>query len=167
MQRLTDFAIALYQQPDVAPACLNMQNEQGCPVPVLLAYCWHACCIGPLPEQTAIAWMTHDNTRLEQAIVPLRQARTWMKSHWPAAKEIRENIKQAELQLEICLLRELEGLANDGQATALTEENREAQIQDTLQAFARRYNLDIPWVVETLLIEQSLNCLVSGAVSAE
>lgn len=156
MQRLTDFAVSLYQQADVAPLCLKLQDEQGCQVPVLLAYCWHACCIGPIPDHTAATWMSHTTPRLNQAIIPLRQARTWMKSQWPEAEEIRESIKKAELQLEIQLLQELESLTENREDLSSTDKNRSAQITAALQVFAERYQLNLSEQVCALLTTQSL-----------
>lgn len=158
MQGLTDFAVALYQQADVAPACLQLQNEQDCLVPVLLAYCWHACTMGTLPEKTASTWMEHARERSTQAIAPLRQTRTWMKYHWPEAGDVREAIKQSELQLELRLLDELEALAltsTSSQYEHRQEGDLAKHLDEVLALFSEHYRINLTGDIQCLLTASS------------
>ena len=160
MQHLSDFAVSLYQQPEVAPLCLKLQDEQGCQVPVLLAYCWHACVIGPVSKKTSGVWMRHADIRANAAIEPLRQARTWMKTHWPDAEVIRERIKTAELQLELQLLKEMETLVCSPTPDFLTphsKRNLPGQIEAALQAFSAQYSMTLSNHTRSLLVESCLN----------
>ncbi|WP_068893803.1 TIGR02444 family protein [Pseudohongiella nitratireducens] len=164
MQGLSDFAVSLYQQPEVAQSCLQLQNDQGCQVPVLLAYCWHASSIGVLPESTAHDWMKLASDRSAQAIEPLREARTWMKQHWPNAEDLRETIKNTELQLELRLLDELESLAVthrqdsiiNSQCLPETRQNTLARTEEVLRDFALRYQIHIADDVRDLLATSCL-----------
>lgn len=160
MQHLPDFAVLLYQQPDIASLCLNLQDEQGCQVPVLLAYCWHICVIGPVTPNTANAWREHASTKASAAIEPLREARTWMKTHWPDAEVIRERIKKAELQLEMQLLEEMEALvfsSTPGSPTPHSHPNLTGQIDDTLQGFSDYYGITMSEHERLLLSESCLS----------
>lgn len=159
MQHLPDFAVLLYQQPDIAPLCLTLQDEQGCQVPVLLAYCWHACVIGPITPNTANAWRQHASTKACAAIEPLREVRTWMKTHWPDAEAIREQIKTAELQLEMKLLEEMETLAfspTPDSPTPRSTPNLTGQIDDALQGFSEYYGITMSEPARLLLTESCL-----------
>lgn len=159
MQRLPEFAVSLYQQPEIAPLCLRLQDEQGCQVPVLLAYCWHGAAVGPVPNSTINAWMTHAGSKASAAIAPLRQTRTWMKTHWPEAEAIREQIKAAELRLEMQLLEEMETLALSSTPDSPAR-NCDLSLTDNmagaLQAFCEHYRItmtepDRSWLIKSAL----------------
>lgn len=106
---LWDFCVAVYGRPGVADACLELQDEHGADVPLLLAALWSA------GEGSGL--LTGDDlTALDRVVAPwrdnvirpLRQARRWMKAAGHADDPLRERLKAAELAAE---RRELEMIA--------------------------------------------------------
>ncbi|WNK20432.1 TIGR02444 family protein [Halomonas piscis] len=119
---LWDFALDFYARPGVADKLLRLQDEAGFDVCVLLWRLWLGHLgLAPTPgaEQALediYAWQ-RDYTR------PLRQRRRWLK---PAAAcdsalaQLRQTIKDAELQAEKAALTQLEALSRQaGRVVAL------------------------------------------------
>ncbi|WP_052480819.1 TIGR02444 family protein [Gilvimarinus agarilyticus] len=100
---LWDFALELYQQPDIEVQSLQLQDEYGVRIPVLLFICWLDISgkrAGPEALETVLkktaAWY-------QQVVVPLREARRWIKSQAPldeSQSHCRGQIKAAELAAE-------------------------------------------------------------------
>ena len=111
MISLTDYALELYQQPEVQGCCLFLQDEYGIDVPYALFLCWYGACVGDLPETLGSKTLAHSQSLSQQVIRPLRAARRWMKEGWQAQSELRERIKAPELKAELALLKELEAMA--------------------------------------------------------
>ena len=114
--RLWDWAVAAYAAPDVAEACLLLQDRHEQNVPLLLWSAWVAA-TGRRPDEetleaacdTARAWDS-------LAVAPLRAIRRTLKAPIPdiddAPREaIRDRIKAVELEAERRLLEALEALA--------------------------------------------------------
>jgi uncharacterized protein (TIGR02444 family) len=107
-----DFSNRIYQQPEVRDLCLQLQNEHGMDVNLLLFACWHARSRGLLARRTAKDALSFSLLWSAQVIQPLRQARTWMKhntapactadARWltPGYEQLREQIKALELECE-------------------------------------------------------------------
>lgn len=108
---LWDFSLRQYARPGVADVCLQLQDEQGANVNLLLWCAW-------LDARGVIL----DAARLHQArkricswdehyVIPLRQLRRRIKAEFgvanPGIEAVRTQIKQAELlaekQLQLCL----------------------------------------------------------------
>jgi uncharacterized protein (TIGR02444 family) len=104
-----DFSLRVYAQPEVAAACLGLQERHGLDVNLLLLGCWlgaHA--QGRLPEpvwrdlcaQVAV-WQT-------QVVAPLRQVRQRLKGMLPAGVSnandpltlLRRTVSECELDAE-------------------------------------------------------------------
>jgi uncharacterized protein (TIGR02444 family) len=102
---LWDFAVSFYGLPDVATACLTLQDRGGADVNMLLFALWNARCGRRLgPEQAASA---ADLVRpWQDAVVrPLRTVRRGLKNHGftlaPAlVSRFRESVKNVELAAE-------------------------------------------------------------------
>ena len=116
MSDLWTWAVAAYEAPGVAEACLSLQDHNEQNVPLLLWAAWVAV-TGRRPDEetieaacdTARAWQT-------TTIAPLRAVRRTLKTPVPdletdARLAVREQVKAAELAAERHLLNGLEGLA--------------------------------------------------------
>lgn len=119
---LWDFALRVYAQPGVEPACLALQDEQGADVCLLLWCLWlerggcELTAEGLQQAQGAIApWVA-------QAVLPLRALRRQLKARYGTAdaelEQLRLGIKQAELLAERQVLRQLAALNGQWQRTA-------------------------------------------------
>ncbi len=113
---LWTWACATYAAPDVADACLSLQDYHEQNVPLLLWAAWTAV-TGRRPDEetieaacdTARAWQT-------TTIAPLRAVRRTLKTPVPdlgtdARLAVREQVKAAELAAERHLLEGLEALS--------------------------------------------------------
>jgi uncharacterized protein (TIGR02444 family) len=113
MISLWTFACKLYNKPTVKNTCLQLQENYGVDVPLLLASCWVVECGGVLSckqvsilQDIATQWQT-------QSIQPLRALRQQMKLTIPTAYSaawmlVREQVKTTELLAEQQLLQILE-----------------------------------------------------------
>ncbi|MCK0744629.1 TIGR02444 family protein [Chromohalobacter nigrandesensis] len=107
---LWDYALALYQRPGVADACLQLQDTAGADVCELLWRCWldhHA--LVPTDE----AHNALDEVRAWQAEVtqPIRHLRRMLKPrarHEQDMATLRNHLKEAELLAERETLRQLQ-----------------------------------------------------------
>jgi uncharacterized protein (TIGR02444 family) len=131
MQPLGKFAVDLYQAPGIAPLCLELQDSQGFDIPLLLFLCWHGYCVGEPDEPMLTQAISVSRQWTAQVVNPLRAARRWLKAgadghtshielslcfiqagHSEAGRigELREKIKNLELQAEFMQLDALEKL---------------------------------------------------------
>lgn len=116
---LWDWAVRTYQLPDVADACLALQDSHGQSVSLLLWAIWAAPDAEVLRQGAALAreW---DGAVLR----PLRDVRRWLKAaHPPIADtgrlELREEAVTTELLAERVLLETLETLGGRSQGDAM------------------------------------------------
>ncbi|MCI0510015.1 uncharacterized protein (TIGR02444 family) [Chromohalobacter marismortui] len=115
---LWDYALALYQLPEVADACLQLQDEAGADVCELLWRCWldrHA--LVPTDE----AHSAVDDIRAWQAEVtqPIRHLRRTLKpraQHHQQVATLRTHLKEAELLAERETLRQFQTLSETSHA---------------------------------------------------
>lgn len=101
---LWDFSLAVYVQPGVATACLQLQDEHGVNVNLLL-WCLWLDRLGVGLEATHLQEAQHQIAEWHLTfVVPLRELRRRMKSRYGTANSDREGvraqIKQAELAAE-------------------------------------------------------------------
>jgi uncharacterized protein (TIGR02444 family) len=104
-----EFAGALYAYPGVADACLQLQDQWGLNVNILLWCYWletRACRLDSVGLQAALASI---KVLDQDYIQPLRAMRRQLKQHGAEnlLEEMRQHIKQAELLGEHHLLTEL------------------------------------------------------------
>lgn len=128
---LWDFALALYDAPGVAPACLELQEGSGADVPLLLWAAW-AGRRGLALDGPAIGAAEARIAPWRAAVIrPLRGIRQAMKSGpppapGPASEAVRDKVKAAELAAEKLELDALEAgtrLPPGGGSVALAEAN--------------------------------------------
>ncbi|MGK6314233.1 TIGR02444 family protein [Neorhizobium sp. DT-125] len=105
-ERLWDFALRLYAAPDVADACLVLQDESGVDVPVLLFSAW-------LAKKHSVPLSEAELARIDglvadwrnEVVKPLRTIRRRLKNGpYPAptkeTEALRNGVKGAELNSE-------------------------------------------------------------------
>lgn len=113
---LWDFSQRYYARPQVADACLRLQDEQGVNVNLLLWCLW----LGQGGLRLDAARLRSAQKRIhawdEHYVVPLRQLRRRMKVEFGVAdlgiEQVREQIKKAELSAEKQLQLWLEAVAS-------------------------------------------------------
>lgn len=125
-QSLWDFSVALYARPGVAELCLQLQDELGADVCLLLAALWL--------EQRAVAATAERVAQLEQlatpwqaeVTTPLRQLRrAWKTAAAGDAglAELRRQLAALELQAERLLLERVGALSARWPADAAAASN--------------------------------------------
>jgi uncharacterized protein (TIGR02444 family) len=118
---LWDFSVRSYSGPGVAKACLSLQNELGTDVNMLMFCCWAAAQSGRLDGKLISQAYEFSTAWADAVVLPLRNARTWMKSNGSSARTIdtdvfsklRDQIKNTELLSEKLQLQTLESLLAD------------------------------------------------------
>ncbi|MFC3079306.1 TIGR02444 family protein [Phenylobacterium terrae] len=105
---LWDWAVAAYERPGVADACLDLQDAHGQNTCFLLWAVWSGAADAGLLERAAEAAQLWES----EVLGPLRQVRRALKASTPplaeAAREaLREEVKAAELKVEQALLEAL------------------------------------------------------------
>ena len=103
---LRRFAEALYEQPGVEQLLLDLQDNYGCDVLLLLYACW----LGQRREAACFArWETIMDWHWPwqaQVVTPLRSARRYLKGHEDSA-ELYKSVKSCELEAELLQLERL------------------------------------------------------------
>ncbi|HVV93511.1 MAG TPA: TIGR02444 family protein [Hyphomicrobiales bacterium] len=104
-EALWRFAVAVYEAPGAANACLLLQDRHGVNVNVLLAALYAVRHGTPLTAEDLAALDAAVAGWQRQVVEPLRAVRRAMKAEqalagWPGAKALREAVKAAELEAE-------------------------------------------------------------------
>jgi uncharacterized protein (TIGR02444 family) len=115
---LWDFSVRSYSGSGVATACLSLQEELGADVSMLMFCCWAAARRGPLNGGLISQACEFSAAWADAVVLPLRSARTWMKSTGNPAhavdsdaySRLRCQIKDTELLSEKLQLQTLESL---------------------------------------------------------
>lgn len=103
-----DFSLRTYATAGVSGACLELQDQQGADVNMVLYCCWAGDRAQPLSEAAFQSALDFSLQWGEQVVRPLRSVRRWMKqevgSHSlvvaKSSLELRERIKELELAAE-------------------------------------------------------------------
>lgn len=97
----------LYSSPEVSSACLDLQDQHGIDVNLLLLCCWYGARVGELSETSLNQALAYSKQWREEVVKPLRQTRVWMKSNIPSDQnqrlsfqDVRNEIKSVELRAE-------------------------------------------------------------------
>jgi len=133
------FSLALYRRPDVANACLALQDRHGLDVNLLLFLLWLATSRRRLAAEAVRALDQRLSGWRSQVVVPLREMRRTLKSEAPlvdagAAVAFRERVKALELEAERLQQEAMHALAGDlaSEPTAAVE----AAARANLDAYA-------------------------------
>ena len=152
---LWDYVCEVYSKPDVEAACLQLQDDFGINIPLLLFCCWlsQQYCIDK--QEIADALLTLCKSWTDNCIRPLRETRQRMKtaaslsalSQW---QDMREDIKSLELMAERQLLEMLEEHAVDKQQYIIHNDSTtdEQAVIDRLSHNMKRLSLQ-PTVAST------------------
>ncbi len=99
------FSLGFYRQPNVAPACITLQDEGGVDVNVLLFLLWNAS-LGRRLTEADVAKVERESAAWRDAVVvPLRSVRRALRNppalvHPRTAEDYRTKIKAVELESE-------------------------------------------------------------------
>ncbi len=128
---LWDYAVSRYTRPEVAAACLALQDDDGQCVPLLL---WRAWAIGRELDGEILAGAVRAARSWDLAVVsPLRAVRRALRTpHPPVADEarlaVRDAVRAAELSAERRLLETLETMTPSGEARPMDLETALAEL---------------------------------------
>ncbi len=100
-----DFSLCFYRKDGVEPLCLELQNNQGCDVNLLLFCFWGGLTYGVIPKEMIGKAVDYSNHWRADVVQPLRDVRLRMKeNHWMSVSEhhqaLRDHVKSAELEAE-------------------------------------------------------------------
>lgn len=130
------FVISLYGAPEVAPACLELQERHGIDVTLMLFCLWRGVVSGePLTPHLASLMETAAIWR-SSTVLPIRTARQWLKSTSaadPALACLYKTVLSAEIECEHA---ELLALANqmDAQCAATAHTSHPAAMPVAMTA---------------------------------
>jgi uncharacterized protein (TIGR02444 family) len=112
---LWEFAQVLYAQPQVAKACVDLQDNHGVNVCLLLGLCWLDKQQRHLSQEQLAQLERHIDFWTRECIEPLRRLRRTLAVAAPdeLQQQVRRLIKQAELTAEQKLLLDIEAWAAD------------------------------------------------------
>ena len=148
-----DFSVKIYQYPEAEKACLELQDNHGLSV-VMLLYCiWVGVFRGEFEDDIYAKANTFSLSWDNEVVTPLREIRRWMKSsrdeQMISGAPLREQIKAVELDAEHFQMNILEGLYSETKGMPFDTEEQ-------LLASARnlaRYCADNDVVFDTSLLK--------------
>lgn len=157
---LWDFSLRLYGVPDVAKACLALQDECGVDVPILLFAAWltkRSVVIGE-GEVAQIDMLLRDWRA--SVVEPLRGVRRWLKSgplpvFATSVQALREDVKRIELNSEKIELQALEEKGRELMAASRPSGSPQENCLTVLRYFADG-ELEEAWLDELSIIERAL-----------
>jgi uncharacterized protein (TIGR02444 family) len=140
------FSLAFYRVPNVADACIRLQDEAGVDVNVLFYLLWHAALERRLGREDVVAIEARIGPWREQVVVPLRAIRRAIRTPPPGieggtAEAYRTKVKGLELEAERLQQEALYDLAQGsrfGEPAASPEEAAEVNIAAYQTVLARR-----------------------------
>ena len=137
---LCDYAVAVYAAPGVAQHCIELQDQQGIDVCLLLCGAWCAARGLALDDAATAALDTRCADWRREVVQPLRrQRRLWRQL--PARREDYAAIKEIELAAERLQLQRLEALGKRIARPARGAAPR-SLLRDNLRALWRRCGAD-------------------------
>ncbi|WP_339899688.1 TIGR02444 family protein [uncultured Gilvimarinus sp.] len=148
---LWDFALELYQQPDIEVQCLQLQDEYSVRIPMLLFVCWLDISGKEASPEVLKGVLKETAEWYEQVVVPLREARRWIKSQAPldeSQRQCRGQIKAAELAAERWEIQQLAELSKHWPA------ERAAPLLPRVENYLAACEVPPPVVQRTLVLLQ-------------
>lgn len=150
------FANDRYKRDGVSQLCLRLQNEQGFDTNLILFCCWfgtHYGIVEPALMQTLYEYSCNWNNN---AVQPVRQTRGWLKAliessptNQQELTELREKVKEVELECERHQLDELEAQAK-ATKPARTSSNEEECAWKNLELLRQQMGVSDSAAVELL-----------------
>ncbi|MDX9874460.1 MAG: TIGR02444 family protein [Spongiibacteraceae bacterium] len=143
---LWEWAVAVYAREAVSARCLQLQDEHGQCVPLLLWAAWAGARRWPLSADTAAAAVALSRAWNDTTVAPLRAIRRRLKHSVPPMSDaprlaVRERVKALELEAERQLLAELEALV----LPAITEQSEQpGDLASSLLAVAAQWSDEVP-----------------------
>ena len=128
MGALWHFSLDFYAQPGVAPACLRCQDEAGADVNLILFLLWQAGSGAQFTPAEITAIDRNVSEWREQAILPLRAVRRFLKGR--DREGLRDQVQAAELEAERIQQEKL-----SCQAREVTEASAAEAASTNLQAY--------------------------------
>jgi len=133
-----DYSVRTYRTPGVSEACLALQNDQGADVNMLLFCCWVGASVGPFDDALFSRASEYSARWVENVVIPLREARTWMKHTGCTAEptptedcmQLREQVKSVEFAAEKMQQQVLESMVSVDR----TRDERPKQIVEDVAA---------------------------------
>ena len=158
-----DFSVKIYQYPEAEKACLELQDNHGLSV-VMLLYCiWVGVFRGEFEDDIYAKASTFSLSWGNEVVMPLREVRRWMKSSRDekmiSGAPLREQIKAVELDAEHFQMNILEDLYSGTKEMPIGAEEQ-------LLASARnlaRYCTDSDVIFDALLLKKT-SVLLSATI---
>jgi uncharacterized protein (TIGR02444 family) len=152
------FSLSFYGDPEVAGACLALQDRAGADVNLVLFLLWRASRgrslaaaeIGAVDEAVA-GWR-------REVVVPLRGVRRWLKHHAgpvepQVAQELRQQVKRIELEAERLQQQAIAAVA-EGAALGAPAPSPRAAAEASLAAYAAARGLALPQALAEVLLDK-------------
>jgi uncharacterized protein (TIGR02444 family) len=151
------FSLSFYRVPNVADACIRLQDEAGVDVNVLFCLLWHAALERKLSRTDVAAIEERIGPWREQVVVPLRAIRRALRSPPPVVEKgtveaYRTKVKGLELEAERLQQEALYDMAESsrfGEAAASPEDAARANIEAYQAVCARAFPADAVAVLMT------------------
>ena len=166
MESFWDFSVRTYRTSGVSEACLALQNDQGADVNMLLFCCWIGAAVGPFDDELFSRASEYSARWVENVVIPLREARTWMKHTGCTAEltptedcmQLREQVKSVEFAAEKMQQQVLESMVSVDR----TRDERPKQIVEDVAANLMLYleGRDIHPAIE---VRKKLSVIVCAA----
>lgn len=94
-----DFITRLYARPDVAPACLALQERHDIDVTLMLFCLWHGTVEGSIPDAQMVALAAAARDWRAATVLPIRAARHWLKQR-PEQYSLYTSVLATEIDCE-------------------------------------------------------------------
>lgn len=94
-----DFIVRLYARPDVAPACLTLQERHDLDVTLMLFSLWRGTVDGGIPDAEMAALAASARDWRAATVLPVRAARRWLKQR-PEQESLYRTVLAAEIDCE-------------------------------------------------------------------
>jgi uncharacterized protein (TIGR02444 family) len=161
-----DFSVRTYRTSGVSDACLSLQNDYGADVNMLLYSCWIGAAIGAFDDELFDRTSKFSTTWAENIVIPLREARTWMKHTGcgsdpvPTEKcmQLRDEVKSVEFAAEKMQQEVLEKLTPVDQTRSVTRDQIGADVVTNLMLY-----LGFVDIQPTTEVREKLSVIVCAA----
>ncbi len=163
-----DYSNKVYQSTHVPEACLQLQNNHGMDVNMLLLCCWYGINYGKFKLDTFVQCHNFSRKWSDNAVKPLRNVRTWLKQsacfdmqiEEASCMEYREQVKHLELQAERLQQYSLEALCASQNSAIHDSNDQSAAIACNLKIYLEAEKIQ---ATETIICE--LEILAKNSIS--